>query len=224
MRTCSVYRTCVGVGERRVWCVGMFSICFARHVLPVVSSTCCTIQILLVRTIVLIWQDDVSCMYAYCQQEVHWRAWELECRAHASMLHELQFVRWTCVLSHPFQIDYICFRFQFLDDVHLIWCVLPVALFVCTCKQRVNNSSVNIGGRGQLDAVYGRVRYTKIVHCVTGARVSCPNHSSYVFMNLTVSFQDSINIVVSVRHGSNPGSLRHRRVYAIWHDVWACVL
>ena len=43
------------------WCkgapeggVGMFDICSAPHVLPVVSSTCCTIQILLVRTIVLI--------------------------------------------------------------------------------------------------------------------------------------------------------------------------
>ena len=28
MRTCSVHRTCVGVGERRVWYVGMFHILF----------------------------------------------------------------------------------------------------------------------------------------------------------------------------------------------------
>ena len=76
----------------------------------------------------------------------------------------------------------------------------------------------------QLDIVHVHVCCMKCSGCATGARVSFSNYSSYMFMNLTVLFQDSINIVVSVRHGSNPGSLRQRRVYARWHSVWACVM
>ena len=76
----------------------------------------------------------------------------------------------------------------------------------------------------QLDIVHVHVCCMKCSGCAAGARVSCSNYSSYVFRNLTVLFQDSINIVVSVRHGLNPGILRHRRVYARWHGVWACVM
>jgi hypothetical protein len=96
--------------------------------------------------------------------------------------------------------------------------MLPVALVACTCKLHRDC----VGVHDQLDVVHMHVCCMKCSGCATGARVSCPNHSLYVFMNLTVSFQDFINVVVSVRHGSNPGSLRHRRVYARWHGGGMC--
>ena len=98
--------------------------------------------------------------------------------------------------------------------------MLPVALVACTCKLHRDC----IGVHDQLDVVHMHVCCMKCSGCATSVRVSCPNHSSYVCMNLTVLFQDSINIVVSVCHGSNPSRLRHRRVYACWHGVWACVM
>jgi hypothetical protein len=115
---------------------------------------------------------------------------------------------------------HVIFSFRLLYDIHSICYFVASGIdYMCV---GVHQDGIDV--HEQLDMVHRHVCCMKCSECATGARVSCPNHSSYVFMNLTVSFQDSINIVVSVRHGSNPGSLRHRRVYARWHSVWACVM
>ena len=146
---------------------------------------------------------------------MHRCAWALECSA----------VRVCCINRSVcayvlFNWFHVIFSLRLLYDIHSICCF--VASGIDSIWVRVHRGGIDV--HDQLDVVHMHVCCMKCSGCATGVHVSCPNHSLYMFMNLTVSFQDSINIVVSVRHGSKLDSLRHRRVYACWHGVWACVM
>jgi hypothetical protein len=107
----------------------------------------------------------------------------------------------------PFNWLHVNFSFRLLYDVYSI-CYF-VASGIDYMFVDMHRGGIDV--YEQLDVLHRPVCRMKCSGCATGVRVSCPNHSSYGFMNLTVSFQDSIIIVVSIWHGSNPGSLQHRR-------------
>ena len=85
MRTCSVHRTCVGVGERRVWCVGMFHIllstgCVARHIFYLLNNP----DFVGLNNCV----ESIGRWMLYVRVvtwNLHRRAWALECSANETM-------------------------------------------------------------------------------------------------------------------------------------------